>query len=81
MKVWPGGQRHQVMHNDVLTRCTTVGYFGGDQGAEVHGCGRLVPGETPKMFTMGSMTAHRCRMHGMEPAIDWIRLPVSQTEH
>ena len=39
MKVWPGGQRHQVMHNDVLTRCTTVGYFGGDQALKCMGVG------------------------------------------
>ena len=32
-------------------------------------------------LTKGSMTSHRRRMHGMEPAIDWIRLLVSQTEH
>ena len=27
------------------------------------------------------MTAHRRHMHGKEPAIDWDRLPVCQTEH
>ena len=27
------------------------------------------------------MMAHRQHMHGTEPAIDWSRLPVSQTEH
>ena len=32
-------------------------------------------------ITMGSMTEHRCRMHGTEPAIDWSWLPVSQTVH
>ena len=32
-------------------------------------------------ITAGSMTAYFCRMHGTEPAIDWVRLPFSQTEH
>ena len=32
-------------------------------------------------LTMGSMMAHRQHMHRTEPAIDWIRLPVIQTEH
>ena len=30
--------------------------------------------------TMGSITAHRCCMHGTEPAIYWNPLRVSQTE-
>ena len=29
----------------------------------------------------GSVTAHCQCMHGMEPAIDWSRMPVSQTEY
>ena len=32
-------------------------------------------------LTAGSMTDHCRRIHGMEPAIDWIWLPVSHTEH
>ena len=32
-------------------------------------------------LTAGSMTAHRRCMHGTDPVINWIRLPVSQTEH
>ena len=32
-------------------------------------------------LTTGSMMEHCCCMHGVEPAIDWNRLPVSQTEH
>ena len=32
-------------------------------------------------ITAGSMTAHFQSMHRTEPAIDCIRLPVSQTEH
>ena len=32
-------------------------------------------------LTAGSITAHRQRMYGKEPAIEWSRLPVSQTEH
>ena len=32
-------------------------------------------------LTAGSMMAHRRRMHGTEPGIDWSRLTGSQTEH
>ena len=32
-------------------------------------------------ITTGSMIAHRSRMHGVEPEIDWNRVPASQTEH
>ena len=32
-------------------------------------------------ITVGSMAAHRRRMHSTEPYIDWNRLPVSHTEH
>ena len=32
-------------------------------------------------LTAGYMTAHRCHMHVTEPAMDWNRLPVSQTKH
>ena len=32
-------------------------------------------------LTTGSTTAHRRSMHRTEPAINWIRMPVSQTKH
>ena len=35
-KVWPGGQLHQIMHNDIPAWHTTVGDVGGGQGFEVH---------------------------------------------
>ena len=47
-KVWPGGQRFQVMHDELPTRSITGGDVGGGDGAEVHGCGRFVPGVTLK---------------------------------
>ena len=47
-KVWPVGQRLQVTYDDMPTRCITGRDVGGGHDDEVHGFGRLVPGETPK---------------------------------
>ena len=51
-KVWPCRKFRQVTYDDVPTRNTRVRDVGGDQGSEVHGGGRIVPGETHKKFPM-----------------------------
>ena len=51
-KFFPGVQRCQVMHNDILARNITVRDVGGGHGAEVHGGGKLVPSETLTEDTM-----------------------------
>ena len=68
---------------------TLVLEFGGGGGTTVHR--GVMYQERPRRqipcpdggveLTTGLMTAHRWRMHGTEPEIDWNRLPVSQTEH
>ena len=42
---------------------------------------RIICPECGVELTTGSITAHRCRMHRIDTAIDWSRLPVSQTEN
>ena len=54
-KVWPGGQRLQVRHNDMPARSITGGEIIGGHGAEVHGGGIFVPGETPKADPMSGV--------------------------
>ena len=51
-KVWPGGQRRKVMHNDLPVQSIMGRDVGGGHGTEVHGGRRLVSTEIPKADTL-----------------------------
>ena len=57
-------------------KCTGVGYY-----YHMRLWQQIPCPECGFELNAGSITEHRCRMHGTESIIDWNQMPVSQTEH
>ena len=72
----PGALRAGMFEEDMPLKCTGAGDL-----YQVRIQRRIPYPECGVHITMVSMTAHRRRMHGTEPAINCICLPVSQTVH
>ena len=72
----PGALRAGMSEEVMALKCTGVG-----DSYRVIIQRRIPFPECGFEINTGSMMAHRRRMHGTEPAIDWSWLPVSQTVH
>ena len=76
MTLHTGELRAGMSEEAMALKCTGVG-----DSYQVRLRRRIPCPEFEVELTTGSMTAHRRRMHGTEPKIDWSWLPVSQTVH
>ena len=76
MTCHPGALRAGMSEEAMALKCTGVG-----DSYQVRLRRRIPFPECGVELTSGSMMAHRCRMHGTEPSIDYIRLLVSQIVH
>ena len=76
MTCQPGALRAGMSEETMELKCTGVGDL-----YRVRLRRQIPCPECGVELTEGSMTAHRRRMHGMDPTVDWSWLPVSQTEN
>ena len=71
MTYQPGALRAGMLEEVVVLKCTGVGY-----SYRVRLQRRIPWTECVVELTVGSITAHRRRIHRTDPTIDWSRLPV-----
>ena len=72
----PGTLRLGMLEDDKELKCMEVGASHHDKLRR-----RIPSPECGIELTAGLMRANHCQMNRTEPAIDWNRLPVSQTDH
>ena len=76
MTFYPGALRAGMPDEAMALKCTRV-----EDLYQVRLLRQIPRPECGVEITVGSMTKHRRRMQGTEPAIDWSRLPVRHTVH